>query len=113
MNTHVAKFIAFNVLLNMTDLLAPNAKTHVINSVMPNAIKSGVRPTNVKCVEKATERITRITKRSYATFIQSFKLMLPKNVPITPAMLRPIAPPDSESNEALRAQAHALVPKIG
>lgn len=43
MNTQVAKFIAFNVLLNITDLLAPNAKTHVINSVMPKAIKSGVR----------------------------------------------------------------------
>lgn len=36
--------------------------------------------------------------------------ILPKNVPIVPAMLRPIAPPDNESKLALRAQAHALVP---
>lgn len=33
-------------------------------------------------------------------------------VPIVPAMLRPIAPPDNESKLALRAQAHALVPEI-
>lgn len=36
---------------------------------------------------------------------------LPKIVPIVAAMLRPIAPPDSESKLALRAQAHALVPE--
>lgn len=33
-------------------------------------------------------------------------------VPIVPAMLRPIAPPDNESKLALSAQAHALVPEI-
>lgn len=44
MNTHVAKLIAFNVLLNITDLLAPRARTQVINIVIPNAIKSGGRP---------------------------------------------------------------------
>lgn len=44
MNTHVAKLTAFNVLLNITDLLAPSAKTQVISIVMPNAIKSGGRP---------------------------------------------------------------------
>lgn len=36
---------------------------------------------------------------------------LPKNVPIVPTMLRPIAPPDNESKLALRAHAHALVPR--
>lgn len=39
-----------------------------------------------------------------------YDFYLPKNVPIVPAMLRPIAPPDNESKLALRAQAHALVP---
>lgn len=37
---------------------------------------------------------------------------LPKIVPIVAVMLRPIAPPDSESKLALRAQAHALVPEM-
>lgn len=46
MNTHVAKLMAFNALLNITDLLAPNASTQVINSVILNAIKSGGRPTH-------------------------------------------------------------------
>lgn len=36
--------IAFNVLLNITDLLAPRARTQVITNVIPNAIKSGGRP---------------------------------------------------------------------
>lgn len=48
MNTHVAKLIAFNVLLKITDLLAPNANTQVISRVMPNAIKSGGRPVGKK-----------------------------------------------------------------
>lgn len=39
-------------------------------------------------------------------------IYLPKIVPIVDAMLRPIAPPDSESKLALRAQAHALVPEM-
>lgn len=43
MKTHVAKLITFNALLNITDLLAPSASTHVISMVMPNAIKSGGR----------------------------------------------------------------------
>lgn len=42
--------------------------------------------------------------------IASCTLSLPNIVPIVPAMLRPIAPPDNESKLALRAQAHALVP---
>lgn len=78
MKTHVAILIAFNVLLNITDLLAPRAKTQVITNVIPNAIKSGGRP----------------------------------NIVIDSAILRPIAPPDNESKLALKAHAHALVPKI-
>lgn len=47
MNTHVAKLIAFRVLLNKTDLLAPNANIHVMTIVIPNAIKSGEWPNSV------------------------------------------------------------------
>lgn len=101
MNTQVAKFTAFNVLLNITDLLAPNAKTHVINSVIPNAIKSGVR---------SAMNIPQIYI-IHLNFHHNWFTNSPKIVPIVPAMLLPIAPPDNESKLALRAQAHALVPK--
>lgn len=47
MNTHVAKLMAFSVLLKITDLLAPSAITHVITSVMLNAIRSGACPNTV------------------------------------------------------------------
>lgn len=70
--------MAFRVLLNRTDLLAPNANIHVMTSVIPNAIKSGEWP-NI--------------------------------VPTDSAILRRIDPPDNELKLALRAHAHALVPK--
>lgn len=112
MNTQVAKFIAFNVLLNITDLLAPNAKTHVINSVIPNAIKSGVRSAITTNIIETNDYYNDCFETIHRFYFDSWICWqcLPKNVPIVPAILRPIAPPDNESKLALRAQAHALVP---
>lgn len=47
MNTQAAKLMVFKTLLNMTDLLAPQARTHVINRVIVNAMKSGGLPNTV------------------------------------------------------------------
>lgn len=47
MNTHVARLTVFKTLLNITDLLAPHARTQVIKSVIMNAMMSGGRPNTV------------------------------------------------------------------
>ena len=47
MKTHVARFTVFRTLLKITDLLAPHASMHVINSVIINAMKSGGLPKTV------------------------------------------------------------------
>lgn len=44
MKTQTAKLTVFRTLLNITDLLAPHARTHVIRSVMMKAMKSGGLP---------------------------------------------------------------------
>lgn len=61
MKTHVAKLITFNALLNITDLLAPKANTHVISIVMPNAIKSGGRSVTVVHTSVTTTKNTNIS----------------------------------------------------
>lgn len=47
MKTQVARLMVLRKLLNFTDLLAPQAKTHVISSVMMKAMMSGGRPKTV------------------------------------------------------------------
>jgi hypothetical protein len=47
MKTHVARLTVFRTLLNITDLLAPHARTHVMSRVIINAMKSGGRPKTV------------------------------------------------------------------
>lgn len=52
------------MLLNITDLLAPKINTHVINIVIPNAIKSGGRPIIPLqfCFECAVDRREKLKK---------------------------------------------------
>lgn len=87
--------------MNITDLLAPNAKTIVIISVMPKAIKSGGLPDKGE-----------VKQLGLISLILTNSENLPNIVPTVSPMVDDIAPPVNESKLELNAHAQALVPKI-
>lgn len=95
----------------MTDLLAPIARTQVMSSVMPKAIKSGGLPVSVDDFNQYCREPEALEPGIWSQEPGDWSSQYSPNiVPMDSLIVRAMALPVRESKLELNAQAQALVP---